>query len=308
MGAQLRVFRRRIRSVNATKKITRAMELIASSRIIKAQNQVAAATPYATALYKAVSLAASNARGNHPLLLNKKDGKRAAVLLITADRGLAGAYSANILKEGERLTELLRDEQGKEVIPFIVGRKGLGYYKFRNRAVAASWTGITDRPTYDDARVIAKALLEIFLKEEAQGGVDEIQIIYTRFVNRISQVPVVQRIVPLEVVEELVQASAKMTEVDTHKPTLPLYDFEPSPDAVLNELLPKYIEYLVYAGLLQAAASEHAARQRAMKSATENAEDLIKSLTRRANQARQAEITQEISEIVGGADSLKSAN
>jgi F-type H+-transporting ATPase subunit gamma len=308
MGAQLRVFRRRIRSVNATKKITRAMELIASSRIIKAQNQVAAATPYATALYKAVSLAASNARGNHPLLLNKKDGKRAAVLLITADRGLAGAYSANILKEGERLTELLRDEQGKEVIPFIVGRKGVGYYKFRNRAVAASWTGITDRPTYDDARVIAKALLEIFLKEEAQGGVDEIQIIYTRFVNRISQVPVVQRIVPLEVVEELVQSSAKMTEVDTHKPTLPLYDFEPSPDAVLDELLPKYIEYLVYAGLLQAAASEHAARQRAMKSATENAEDLIKSLTRRANQARQAEITQEISEIVGGADSLKSAN
>ena len=308
MGAQLRVFRRRIRSVNATKKITRAMELIASSRIIKAQNQVAAATPYATALYKAVSLAASNARGNHPLLLNKKDGKRAAVLLITADRGLAGAYSANILREGERLTELLRDEQGKEVIPFIVGRKGLGYYKFRNREVAASWIGITDRPTYDDARIIAKALLEVFLKEEAQGGVDEIQIIYTRFVNRISQVPVVQRIVPLEVVEELVQSSSKMTEVDTHKPTLPLYDFEPSPDAVLDELLPKYIEYLVYAGLLQAAASEHAARQRAMKSATENAEDLIKSLTRRANQARQAEITQEISEIVGGADSLKSAN
>ena len=308
MGAQLRVFRRRIRSVQATKKITRAMELIASSRIIKAQNQVAAATPYATALYKAVSLAASNARGNHPLLLNKKDGKRTAVLLITADRGLAGAYSANILKEGERLTELLRDEQGKEVIPFIVGRKGVGYYKFRNREVAASWTGITDRPKYDDAREIAKALLEVFLKEEAQGGVDEIQIIYTRFVNRISQVPVVQRIVPLEVVEELVQSSPKMTEVDTHKPTLPLYDFEPSPDAVLDELLPKYIEYLVYAGLLQAAASEHAARQRAMKSATENAEDLIKTLTRRANQARQAEITQEISEIVGGADSLKSAN
>ena len=307
MGAQLRVFRRRIRSVQATKKITRAMELIASSRIIKAQNQVVAATPYATALYKAVSLAASNARGNHPLLLNKKDGKRAAVLLITADRGLAGAYSANILKEGERLTELLRDEQGKEVIPFIVGRKGVGYYKFRNREVAASWTGITDRPKYDDARVIAKSLLEIFLKEEAQGGVDEIQIIYTRFVNRISQVPVVQRIVPLEVVEELVQSSPKMTEVDTHKPTLPLYDFAPSPDAVLDDLLPKYIAYLVDAGLLQAAASEHAARQRAMKSATENAEDLIKSLTRRANQARQAEITQEISEIVGGADSLKTA-
>ena len=245
MGAQLRVFRRRIRSVQATKKITRAMELIASSRIIKAQNQVLASTPYATALYKAVSLAASNARGNHPLLLNKKDGKRSAVLIITADRGLAGAYSANILREGERITELLKDEQGKEVVPFVVGRKGLGYYKFRNREVAASWTGITDRPTYDDAREIAKALLEIFLKPEEQGGVHEIQVIYTRFVNRISQVPVVQRIVPLEVVEELVQSSPKMTEVDTHKPTLPLYDFEPSPEAVLDQLLPKYIEYLV---------------------------------------------------------------
>ena len=306
MGAQLRVYRRRIRSVNATKKITRAMELIASSRIVKAQNQVAASNPYATALYRAVSLAASNARGNHPLLLNNKDGKRAAVLLITGDRGLAGAYSSNVLKEGERLAELLREE-GKVVIPFIVGRKGVGFYRFRNREIAKSWTGFTDRPTYKNAQEIASEILPAFLKEESEGGVSEIHVIYTRFVNRISQVPIVQRIVPLEVVEEVIAASSS-TVAKQATPALPLYDFEPSAEAVLDELLPKYIEYLVYAALLQAAASEHAARQRAMKSATENAEDLIKSLTRRANQARQAEITQEISEIVGGADALASAN
>lgn len=305
MGAQLRVYRRRIRSVNATKKITRAMELIASSRIVKAQNQVAASNPYATALYRAVSLAASNARDNHPLLLNNKDGKRAAVLLITGDRGLAGAYSSNVLKEGERLAELLREE-GKTVVPYIVGRKGVGFYRFRNREIAQSWTGFTDRPTYKNAQEIAAELLPAFLKEESEGGVSEIHVIYTRFVNRISQVPIVQRIVPLEVVEEVIAASSS-TVAKQAKPALPLYDFEPSAEAVLDELLPKYIEYLVYAALLQAAASEHAARQRAMKSATENAEDLIKSLTRRANQARQAEITQEISEIVGGADALASA-
>jgi F-type H+-transporting ATPase subunit gamma len=227
------------------------------------------------------------------------------VLLITGDRGLAGAYSSNVLKEGERLAELLREE-GKTVIPYIVGRKGVGYYRFRDRHIAQSWTGFTDRPTYKNAQEIAAALLPAFLSEESEGGVDEIHVIYTRFVNRISQVPIVQRIVPLEVVEELVETSTS-TSAEQKSPALPLYDFEPSAEAVLDELLPKYIEYLVYAALLQAAASEHAARERAMKSATENAEDLIKSLTRQANQARQAEITQEISEIVGGADALASA-
>jgi F-type H+-transporting ATPase subunit gamma len=182
----------------------------------------------------------------------------------------------------------------------------VGYYRFRNREIANSWTGFTDRPTYKNAQEIAEAILPAFLKDSADGGVDEIHVVYTRFVNRISQVAVVQRIVPLEVIEELLESSSS-TLAQQSSPALPLYDFEPSAEAVLDELLPKYIEYLVYAALLQAAASEHAARQRAMKSATENAEDLIKSLTRQANQARQAEITQEISEIVGGADALASA-
>lgn len=306
MGAQLRVYRRRIRSVNATKKITRAMELIASSRIVKAQLQVAASQPYADALYRAVSLAASNARGDHPLLSHPKEPKRAAVLIVTADRGLAGAYSANVLRESERLNELLTGEQNMSVVPYVVGRKGLSYFRFRDLDVAGSWTGFSDRPTYDNAKEIANALLETFLAPDSAGGVDEIQIVYTRFKNRVSQTPMVLRIVPLEIQEEIIDAGTPMTSASPHAPVLPLYDFEPSADRVLDALLPRYIEYLVYACLLSAAASEHAARQRAMKAATENAEDLIRALTRQANQARQAEITQEISEIVGGADALVS--
>lgn len=306
MGAQLRVYRRRIRSVNATKKITRAMELIASSRIVKAQQQVAASQPYADALYRAVSLAAANARGDHPLLSRPENPKRAAVLIVTADRGLAGAYSANVLREAERLNELLVEEQKLQVVPFVVGRKGVSYLKFRGVEVAKAWTGFSDRPTYEDAKNIANTLLETFLAPDSQGGVDEIQIVFTRFKNRVSQSPTVLRIVPLAVEEEVVSAGAPITTARPHSPVLPLYDFEPSADFVLDSLLPRYIEYLVYACLLSAAASEHAARQRAMKAATENAEDLIRALTRQANQARQAEITQEISEIVGGADALVS--
>jgi len=304
MGAQLRVYRRRIRSVNATKKITRAMELIASSRIVKAQQQVAASQPYADALYRAVSLAASNARGDHPLLSKPERPTRAAVLVVTADRGLAGAYSANVLREAERLSELLVAEQGIEVSYYVVGRKGVGYFKFRGVDIAHSWTGFSDRPTYEDAKRVAETLLEAFLKPDSQGGVDEIQIVFTRFKNRVSQTPVVLRIVPLAIEEEVIEAGAPITTARPHRPVLPLYDFEPSADRVLDALLPRYIEYLVYSSLLSAAASEHAARQRAMKAATENAEELIRALTRQANQARQAEITQEISEIVGGADAL----
>jgi F-type H+-transporting ATPase subunit gamma len=306
VGAQLRVYRRRIRSVNATKKITRAMELIASSRIVKAQLQVAASQPYSDALYKAVSLAASNARGDHPLLSRPENPKRAAVLIVTADRGLAGAYSANVLREAERLNELLTEEQHMKVVPYIVGRKGLSYFKFRGVDVAGSWTGFSDRPTYDDAKDVANSLLKTFLEPESAGGVDEIQIVYTRFKNRVSQSPTVLRIVPLAIEEEIINTGVPMTSATPRAAVLPLYDFEPNADRVLDALLPRYIEYLVYACLLSAAASEHAARQRAMKAATENAEDLIRALTRQANQARQAEITQEISEIVGGADALVS--
>lgn len=306
MGAQLRVYRRRIRSVQATKKITRAMELIAASRIVKAQQAVRATEPYARALYGALTLAASHANAKHPLLSEQDRQKRAAMLVISADRGLAGAYSANAIKEGEKLAENLRGKN-MEVVPFLVGRKAVAFYKFRDREVAQSWIGISDNPTYDDAKDIAKALLEIFLKPDANGGVDEIHIVGTDFVSLMTQIPRVLRILPLEVVEEVVDTSASKISGGAEKggaPVWPLFDFEPGAEQVLDALLPKYVEYLVYTALLLCAASEHAARQRAMKSATDNADDLIKDLTRRANAARQAEITQEISEIVGGADAL----
>ena len=314
MGAQLRVFRRRIKSVQATKKITKAMELIASSRIVKAQQAVDASLPYARELLRSIGLAASHTPNiKHPLLTTEPEIEteyRAAVLLITADRGLAGAYSANTIKAAERLTENLK-ARGVEAVPFIVGRKGVSFYKFREREVAHSWTGFTDAPTYEDAKKIAAALLEAFLTPDDEGGVDEIHIVYTRYFNRGRQEVQVVRILPLEVVEEVVDTSESNITGGADAggtPVWPLYDFEPSPEEVLDALLPKYVEYLVYAALLQSAASEHAARQRAMKSATDNADELMKSLTRQANQARQAEITQEISEIVGGADALASAN
>ena len=301
MGAQIRVLRRRLKSVESTKKITRAMELIASSRIVKAQAAVEASLPYAVQLYRAVGLAASHTRGDHPLTSHGRLEERAAMLLITADRGLAGAYSANAIREGEMLTQNLA-ERGMETVPYLVGRKGVAYYKFRERPVAESWTGFTDAPTYDDAKSIGEALLARFLERTEDGGADEIHIVYTHYVNRVRQEPRVLRILPLEVIEEVVDTSAGGAT------PFPLYDFEPSPEEVLDALLPKYVTQLVYSALLMSAASEHAARQRAMKSATDNADDLIKKLTREANQARQAEITQEISEIVGGADALASAN
>jgi F-type H+-transporting ATPase subunit gamma len=314
MGAQLRVYRRRIRSVQATKKITKAMELIASSRIVKAQNQVQAALPYAVELLRSIGLAAAHTPTvNHPLLATEptiEGEQRAAILLITADRGLAGAYSSNVIKAGDRLAENL-NEKGITPVPFIVGRKGVSFYKFRERHVEQSWTGFSDDPTYDDAKAIAEALLTSFLTDDTAGGVDEIQIIYTHFVNRVTQEVRVRRMLPLEVVDVPVDTSTATITGGENKggaAALPLYDFEPGVQAVLDDLLPKYLTHLIYTALLLSAASEHAARQRAMSSATENAEDLIKKLTRQANQARQAEITQEISEIVGGADALASAN
>jgi F-type H+-transporting ATPase subunit gamma len=300
MGAQLRVYRRRIRSVQATKKITRAMELIAASRIVKAQARVASARPYAVELRRAVSAAASQSSTiDHPLLASGKDAVRSALLVVTADRGLAGAYSSNALKEGEALTALLKEE-GKEAVNFLYGRKGVAFYRFRNRPIAAEWTGQTDAPTYEQAREIADALLAAYNTPAEEGGVDEIHLVYTRFLNMGTQVAAALRILPLEVVEEEVDASAPV-ELSA------LYEFEPSAESVLDALLPQYIAQLVWSCLLESAASEHAARRRAMKSATDNAEELIKSLTRAANSARQAEITQEISEIVGGADALSSA-
>jgi F-type H+-transporting ATPase subunit gamma len=297
VGAQLRVYRRRIRTVQSTKKITRAMELIAASRIVKAQQRVAAATPYAREITNALSAAASNTTVDHPLTTQNEDPTRAAMLVITSDRGLAGAYSANALKEGERLAELLRSD-GKEVVPYLVGRKGVAFYRFRNRHVEREWTGFTENPTYADAKDVADALVDAFLRPADEGGVDEVHVVFTEFVNMVTQRQVARRILPLEVEE---------TEEEPPGGAFPLYEFEPSAEGVLDALLPRYVESRVYAALLQSAASEHAARRRAMKSATDNADELITDLTRAANQARQAEITQEISEIVGGANALAAA-
>ncbi|WP_457253501.1 F0F1 ATP synthase subunit gamma [Pedococcus sp. P5_B7] len=299
MGAQMRVYRQRIRSVQATKKITRAMELIAASRVVKAQQRVRESSPYARALTRAVSAVATFSNVDHPLTTEHDDVRRAAVLVVTSDRGLAGAYSSSVLKESERLIGDLRAD-GKEVVPFLVGRKAVGFYKFRKREYADEWTGFTDQPTFDVAREIGEALVAAFNQDYSEGGVDEVHIVFTRFVNMVNQEPDVIRMLPLEVVEG--------EEAPAEDDVLPLYEFEPSAEQVLDALLPKYVTARIYNCLLQAAASELASRQRAMKSATDNAEELIKKYTRLANQARQAEITQEISEIVGGSDALADAS
>ncbi|MBT2390104.1 F0F1 ATP synthase subunit gamma [Streptomyces maoxianensis] len=299
MGAQLRVYKRRIKSVTATKKITKAMEMIAASRIVKAQRQVAASTPYATELTRAVTAVATGSNTKHPLTTEVEAPVRAAILLITSDRGLAGGYSANAIKAAEQLTERLRGE-GKEVDNYIVGRKGVAYYGFRERKIAESWTGFTDNPTYADAKKVAEPLIAAVQQDTAEGGVDELHIVFTEFVSMLTQTPVQNRLLPLSL-EEAVEESGTKGEI------LPLFDFEPSAEDVLDALLPRYVESRIYNALLQAAASKHAATRRAMKSATDNAGELIKSLSRLANAARQAEITQEISEIVGGASALADA-
>ncbi len=288
-----------MRSVKATKKITKAMELISASRIVKAQQRVSASTPYANELTRAVSAVATFSSVEHPLTTPHANPRRAAVLIISADRGMAGAYSTNAIKEGEQLAALLR-ERGLSVASYLVGRKAVNYYKFRDRQIAASWTGFSDNPTYENAKEVADTLLTAFLEDSVDGqGVDEIHIIFTTFKSMLTQEATAKRMIPLEVVES-------STPVDSA--LLPQYEFEPSAGEVLDALLPRYIEARIFNAMLQSAASEHAARRRAMKSATDNAEELIKSLTRLANAARQAEITQEISEIVGGADALASAS
>jgi F-type H+-transporting ATPase subunit gamma len=292
MGAQLRIYRRRIRSVKATKKITKAMELISASRIVKAQQRVNASSPYANELTAAVRAVATYSNTAHPLTTASASPKKAAILVITADRGMAGAYSTAAIKEGDLLAASLR-ERGLTVETFLVGRKAISYYKFRNREIAGSWSGFSDNPTYEKAKEVSEALIATFVDET---GADELHIIYTEFKSMLTQLPVASQVLPLQ--------------SEGEKPTglLPAYEFEPTPEVVLDSLLPRYVEARVFNALLQSAASEHAARRRAMKSATDNADDLIKSLTRLANAARQAEITQEISEIVGGADALASSN
>ncbi len=296
MAATLRQYRARIRSTQATKKITRAMELIAASRVIRAQHRAADATPYARELTRAVSAVATYSNVDHPLTTEREDPQRAAVLVITSDRGLAGAYSSAVLREAGRLHEKLSSE-GKEVRWYVAGRKGEAYFRFRRRDMADSWNGFSERPEFANARDIGTALVDAFVAED--DGVDEVHVVFTRFRSMLVQEPDVIRMLPLEVVEA--------DEAPSKEELLPLYEFEPSPEEVLDALLPRYVNSRIFFCLLQAAASELAARQSAMKSATDNAEDLIQKYTRIANQARQAGITQEISEIVGGSNALADA-
>jgi F-type H+-transporting ATPase subunit gamma len=299
MALSVREYRARIKSTESMKKITRAMELIAASRIIKAQQRAQAAAPYARELTRAVSAVATYSNVDHPLTQEVEDPKRAAVLIITSDRGLAGAYSASVLKEAERLVERLKGE-GKEVDIYVSGRKGEAYYRFRQRPIVQSWTGFSDQPSYDVAAEIGRTLIDSFVKEQdEEGDVDEVHVVYTRFRSMLTQEPTAIRLLPLEVVEG--------EEKPSDDELLPLYEFEPSAEAVLDALLPQYVQSRIFYALLQAAASELAARQKAMKSATDNADELIKKYTRVANQARQAGITQEISEIVGGVNALADA-
>jgi F-type H+-transporting ATPase subunit gamma len=319
MGAQLRELRRRIRSAENIKKITRAQELIAASRIVKAQQRAEAARPYTQTLIRALEMAAEKSRLDHPLIEGTGKPRRSAVLVVTSDRGFAGAYTSNVIRQTEALTGLLHDE-GQEVVPFVVGAKGVNWFKFRGRVTGGSYSGFTGTPSYGDARQIADDLLEAFSTDTDDGGVDEIHVVSTHFFNMVRQEVRARRLFPI-VVEEVPAAlheveggegtgTSAPSRADSnvgHSLPVPLYDFEPSAEEVLDALLPQYAGNLVYTTLLDAAASEWAARRRAMKSATDNAGELQDSLTRDANSARQAEITQEISEIVGGANALAGA-
>jgi F-type H+-transporting ATPase subunit gamma len=293
MGAQLRAVRQRIRSIQSTAKITRAQELIAASRIIKARQRVREATPYARALQEAVEAVVSrSANVDHPLVREPAARERSAILILTSDRGFAGGYNANVLREAQRLRGML-EERGMSEATYVVGTKGIVWHRFRDRELAGEWSGFTERPAPSNARDVAATLLEQFDRPAADGGVDEIYLVYTEFVSMLTQRPVVRRVLPLEI-EEVEQPTGPVN----------IYEFEPSAPDVLNALLPWYVESRIYQALLESAAAEIASRRRAMKSATDNASDLLEQFTREANKARQAEITQEISEIVGGANAL----
>ncbi|MBY4131469.1 F0F1 ATP synthase subunit gamma [Rhodococcus fascians] len=315
--ASILELRSRIKSVNSTKKITKAQELIATSRITKAQARVAASKPYAEEITKVLSaLASASSSLDHPLLNERAEPKRAAVLVVTSDRGMCGGYNSNVLKESEELFQLLRSE-GKDPVIYVLGAKGLGYYTFRERDVKGAWTGFSQEPGYADAAKASKHLVELFMAgsgtevdapngEGTVEGVDELHIVYTRFVSMLTQKPEVRRMAPLEISytdEEFEMGADALTDSPTAE-VQAQYEFEPEAGTLLSALLPKYISTRIYASLLDAAASESAARRTAMKAATDNANELVETLSRQANQARQAQITQEISEIVGGANAL----
>ncbi|GAB2744855.1 F0F1 ATP synthase subunit gamma [Salinifilum aidingensis] len=301
--AQLREIRNRIRSVQSTRKITKAQELIATSRITKAQARVEASRPYAEEITKVLTSLADVSALDHPLLTERTNPERVGVLVVTSDRGFCGGYNANVFRATEELLALLRD-QGKTPVLYVIGRKGEAYYRFRNREVEQSWGGFTDRPEYANASEVGDFLVRAFMAgsgnrvdeddPRSRLGVDELHLVNTEFQSMLTQRPKVTRVAPLEV--EYTESVPRST-----------YEFEPDPTALLAALLPKYVKTRLFAGLLDAAASEHAARRTAMKSATDNADEMVRTLSREANQARQAQITQEISEIVGGVEALSSA-
>jgi F-type H+-transporting ATPase subunit gamma len=291
MPAQQRVVRRRIRSVQSTMKITRAMELISASRVARAQQRVEQARPYTEEITAALeNVVSTEVVLSHPLLEQRHEANAAAVLVVTSDRGLAGPYNANVLRTAEELMAHLRDD-GIEPKLYVTGRKGVAYYRFRRRPIEESWTGFSHGPSYDDARTVVRVVVEAFLDHQ----VDQIHAVFTDFVSAATQRAVARRFVPL-VIEEVEEGPPE---------PIPQYLYEPSPERLLDALLPRYVEARVFTAMLESAASEHAARRRAMKAATDNAEELIEDLTREYNQARQAQITQEIMEIVGGAEALQ---
>ncbi|MGH2747559.1 MAG: F0F1 ATP synthase subunit gamma [Actinomycetota bacterium] len=295
MAQQLRTIKRRIGSVKSTQKITRAMELIASSRIIKAQQRVEAARPYAEELRRLMgSVAATAGRVDHPLLRDRERVENVGMVVITSDRGLAGAYNSNVIRAAERDMR----KRDVNVKPFLVGKKAISYFRFRGYEFADSWQGISDRPTIEDARRVARSVTERFAEEE----VDEVRLAYTRYESALTQRPTIVQLLPLP--QEELEEIAEEREREGPRPQ---YEFEPEPEEILGLLVPRYVEGTILQGLLESAASEHAARRRAMKAATDNAEELIEDLTRTFNQARQAEITTEIMEVVGGAEALAAA-
>ena len=298
MAAQLRAIRRRIRSVQSTAKITRAQELIASSRIIRAQQRVRDARAYDREITRAVSAVVSrSSQVDHPLTRPVENPERAAVLILTSDRGFAGGYNSTVLREAQGLEEMLR-ERNVTPVPFVSGRKGITWHSFRDLEVAAQWSGFSETPTHDNASEITQVLLDAFDTPTSDGGVDEIYLVHNEFVSMLTQRPVISRLLPLEIEETTEEAAGG---------PVPIFEFEPSAQEVLDALLPWYIESRIFHALLDASAAEIAARRRAMKSATDNANELVDRLTLEANKARQAEITQEISEIVGGANALTTA-
>ena len=302
MAATLRELRGRIRSAGAIKKITKAQEMIATSRIGKAQARLKEARPYTVEITRVLTTLAQEAALDHPLLVEKPSPKRAGVLVVSSDRGLCGAYNSGAFRKAEELFSRLRAD-GKKPVLYTVGRKAQGYFKFRNWDISESWTGFSERPSYENAAEVAETLVRAFLAgagddEEAgdEAGVDELHIVYTEFKSMMSQSVGAHRMAPM-VVEYI--------EDDNEPHTL--YSFEPDATTLFDALLPRYLTTRIYTALLESAASELASRQRAMKSASDNADDLIKSLTLEANRERQAQITQEISEIVGGANALADA-